>query len=124
MTVSISYTLSSDGKIDFFTNELVRQIGRYIYRCHIADKYFINFADGGAKIDIATDMIYRYGKRIQDPNMVSLAVGVPSDIDFKAGALRRTLPAIFNYGGVGSHGDGTPYIRDVWMGWYPGHGSS
>ena len=42
-------------------------------------------------------MIYRYGKRIQDPNMVSLAVGVPSDIDFKAGALRRTLPAIFNY---------------------------
>jgi hypothetical protein len=107
--------LSSDGKIDFFTNELVRQIGRYIYRCHIADKYFINFADGGAKIDIATDMIYRYGKRIQDPNMVSLAVGVPSDIDFKAGALRRTLPAIFNYEELAAMEMEPPYIRDVWM---------
>ena len=60
-------------------------------------------------------MIYRYGKRIQDPNMVSLAVGVPSDIDFKAGALRRTLPAIFNYEELAAMEMEPPYIRDVWM---------
>lgn len=107
--------LASDGKIDFFSYELVRQIGRYIYRCHIADKYFINFADGSAKTDISKDMIYRYGKRIGDPNMISLAVGVPSNSDFKTGALRRTLPAIFNYEEFVSKEMQPPYIRDVWM---------
>jgi len=107
--------MASDGKIDFFSNELVRQIGRFIYRCHIADKYFINFADGSAEVNISKDMIYRYGKRIQDPNMISLAVGVPSDNDFRAGALRRTLPAIFNYRELKSQKMEPPYIRDVWM---------
>jgi len=107
--------LVSDGKIDFFANELVRQIGRYIYRSHIADKYFINFADGGAKIDIAKDMIYRYGKKIQDQNMISLAVGVPSDSSFATQALRRALPAVFNYEGLASKRMEPPYIRDVWM---------
>lgn len=107
--------LASDGKIDFFSNELVRQIGRFIYRCHIADKYFINFADGGAKVDVSKDMIYRYGKRIGDQHMISFAVGVPSNADFRAGALRRTLPAIFNYEEFVSKKMQPPYIRDVWM---------
>jgi hypothetical protein len=107
--------LASDGRIDFFSYELVGQIGRFIYRCHIADKYFINFADGGAKTDIAKDMIYRYGKRIQDPNMISLAVGIPSNTDLRSGALRRALPAIFNYEELASKGMEAPYIRDVWM---------
>jgi hypothetical protein len=109
--------LASDGKIDFFSNELVRQIGRYIYRCHIADKYFINFADGGAKINIAKDMIYRYGKRIQDLNMISLAIGVPSNADFRTGALRRALPEIFNYKEFlnANAKMEPPYARDVWM---------
>jgi len=107
--------LASDGKIDFFSNELVRQIGRYIYRCHIADKYFINFADGGAKIDIEKDMIYRYGKRIQDPNMIALAIGVPSNSSFTTQALRRALPAVFNYEELASLKMEPPYVRDVWM---------
>lgn len=106
---------ASSGKIDFFQNELVRQIGRYIYRCHIADKYFINFADGGARIDIAKDMIYRYGKRIGDPAMVALAVGVPTNADFRSEALRRALPAIFNYAELASQKSEPPYVRDVWM---------
>ena len=107
--------LASDGKIDFFSNELVRQIGRYIYRCHIADKYFINYADGSAKIDIAKDMIYRYGKRINDMNMVSLAAGVPSNVSFRIEALRRALPAFFNYKELMSKEMEPPYVRDVWM---------
>lgn len=107
--------LASDGKIDFFTNELVRQIGRYIYRCHIADKYFINFADGGAKLNISKDMIYRYGMRIKDPDMIALAVGVPSNADIRAEPLRRSLPAIFNYEEFAGQKIRPPYIGDVWM---------
>lgn len=107
--------IASDGKINFFTNELVRQIGRYIYRCHIADKYFINFADGGARVNISRDMIYRYGKRIGDQSLTAVAVGVPSTTDFRGGPLRRTLPAIFNYEEFSVQKCEPPYVRDVWM---------
>lgn len=107
--------LASDGKIDFFSDNLVRQIGRFIYRCHIADQYFINFADGSAKINVAKDMIYLYGKRIQDENMVSFAAGVPSSACFCAEALRRALPAVFNFGELTSYKSEPPYLKDVWM---------
>ena len=38
---------ASGGKLSFYDLPLVRQIGRFIYRAHIHDDYFINFADGG-----------------------------------------------------------------------------
>ena len=36
-------------QIDVYDQPLVQEIGRYIYRVHIADDYFVNFADASAK---------------------------------------------------------------------------
>jgi len=59
-----------------FKEPLVQNIGRYIYRAHIVDGDFTNYADAQRKFRASTDMIYRYGKKMEDDNMVRLGVAL------------------------------------------------
>ena len=59
----------SGGKIDIYSQPVVQNMGKYIYRAYIDGEYFINFADASAKIHSRPGVIYRYGKRINDPMM-------------------------------------------------------
>ena len=43
---------ASEGRIDFFDEPLVKEIGRYIRRVHINEDYYVNFADAAAKVKI------------------------------------------------------------------------
>ena len=61
------------GEVDIFGEELIGNIGRYIYRAHIADSYFVNFADAAAIGTIKPGVVYQYGKRIGDPVMMGFA---------------------------------------------------
>lgn len=60
---------ATKGKVNIYQNELVKNIGRYIYRVYINAPYFVNFADAAAKGDIYAGVVYRYGKAIADPLM-------------------------------------------------------
>jgi hypothetical protein len=61
---------ASQGKIDIFSNELIRNMGRYIYRVYVSKgEYYVNFADAQAKLHHDGGLIFRYGKAIQDPVM-------------------------------------------------------
>ncbi|NMA95291.1 MAG: heparinase [Clostridiales bacterium] len=115
----------SDGKIDFFDEPLIGEIGRYIYRAHIHDDYFINFADGGAKVKISADLVYRYGKRIEDKRLIDLGIyAYNSQIRRKEDkrlkrsvpdSLLRILPELFNYRELVSMNVAPPYVRDIWL---------
>ncbi len=109
---------ASDGKIDFYAQSIVQEIGRFIYRSFIAKNYFINFADGGAKVKINGDLIYRYGKRIRDPKL--MAMGSSAKIQFannKKGnfSLLRELPALFQYNEITNASQTPYYLRDTWL---------
>lgn len=61
---------ASRGKIDIFSNELIRNMARYIYRVYVSKgEYFVNFADAQAKLRHYGRRIYRIGQVIQDPMM-------------------------------------------------------
>ncbi len=62
-------SIATRGKVNIFGNELIKNIGRYIYRAYISDPYFVNFADASAKGDVDAGLVYRYGKAIGDPVM-------------------------------------------------------
>ena len=47
--LELLYQVSGE-KISLFRHRLIKNIGRYIYQAYIADPYFINFADAGARI--------------------------------------------------------------------------
>ena len=66
--------LATNGKINFFTDEIIQNIAKYEYRAYIGDGYFVNFADGTNKLTLPVNYImYKYGKRIDDQKLSSLA---------------------------------------------------
>jgi hypothetical protein len=60
---------ATGGKFDVYTNQLIQNMGTYIYKAYIEYPYFINFADADATTGSRPQIIYSYGKDINDPVM-------------------------------------------------------
>lgn len=114
---------ASSGAIDVYGRPLVQQIGRYIYRVHIADRYFVNFADASAKGGIASSLVHRYGKRIGDDRLAAFgahafAESGGMDSAFEGGGtwtMGRYLPEIFGATELSRAEGRLPLVRDVWL---------
>lgn len=106
---------ATGGRLDYYSVPLVREIGRYIYRAHIADHWFVNFADASARIQVDSDLVYRYGVAIADRDMQSFAAySRPAEFRLPD-SLGRDLPAIFNYATLRKAEARAPLVRDVWL---------
>ncbi|HPD46650.1 MAG TPA: heparinase II/III family protein [Anaerohalosphaeraceae bacterium] len=112
---------ASSGRIDFFNVAVIAEIGRFITRAHIADDYFVPVGDCSARLDIARDLVYRFGARINDKDMQALAAwdvsaaklfGKLDDFEF----MQRPLYAVFNAKQLlAARSDSPPLLRDVWL---------
>lgn len=60
---------ATKGKFDVYDNQVVKNMGNYIYKAYIEYPYFINFADADATTGGRPQIIYSYGKDIGDPIM-------------------------------------------------------
>jgi hypothetical protein len=60
---------ATNGKFNVFDNPLIKNMGSYIYKAYIDYPYFINFADADATTGSRPQIIYSYGKAIEDPVM-------------------------------------------------------
>jgi len=110
---------ASDGKINFYEEPLIKEMGRFIYRAQIDGRYFINFADAPAKVGIAGDLVHRYGNRIGDKNMAGLGAYAAKErlaaSPGVSGSLGRALPALANLRELISAEAFQPHVRDVWL---------
>jgi hypothetical protein len=106
---------ASSGRIDLFNVPLVQEIGRYIYRAHINDDWYVNFADASAKNSLNGDLVYRYGKRIGDQNMQLLGAWAEQSKKKGFASFLRELPALFNYAEIRKAPAKQPLIRDAWL---------
>lgn len=110
---------ATDGKINFYNEPLIKEIGRYIYRVHIYDNYFVNFADAAAKIDIPSDLVYKYGKEIGDERLANFGAYFAEkrrkSNQCVSGNMGRRMFALFNLSDLLSAKPAQPLIRDVWM---------
>jgi hypothetical protein len=52
-----------------FKDEKIRNLGSYIYRAQISEKYFLNFADANPQPNMSGGMIWRFGRAIEDKKM-------------------------------------------------------
>lgn len=64
------YTSATNGKIDIYNTPLIQKMASYVYKTHIANNYFVNFADADPKLTPDGLMLYRFGKAIKDETMV------------------------------------------------------
>jgi hypothetical protein len=109
---------ATGGKADVFGEPLVQEIGRFIYRAHIAGDYYVPIGDCAARLTPDRSLVFRYGKRIQDPRLQGLAASGASVESLLGGRfLGRLVFAVFEAGEVLSFQPATPPLaRDVWLG--------
>lgn len=63
--------LASNNAFDYaFSDRKVAEMGRFIYKAQISERYFLNFADADPQPGMPASMIYRFGKDIDDTAMM------------------------------------------------------
>ncbi len=113
---------ATSGGFDLYEDPTVREIGRFIYKAHISDDYFVNVGDCDARLDIYRDLVFRYGRRIGDKKMQDFAVfGLTEeelfDKDSSFRSLSRMLHTLFDLPELlPVKASSEPLLRDVWLG--------
>lgn len=95
------------GNVDIFSKEIVKNIGRYIYRIYISNgskgQFYVNYSDAPAIIRHDPGQIFRYGEAIEDPVMEAFGSFLleKSNFDDKAitGRIGEALENLFNLEG-------------------------
>jgi hypothetical protein len=105
--------------VDEFDSDLLLNMGSFIYKAHIHDRYFVNFADASVLTTPEPSILYRYGKRVGDEKMASFGAwlaetGNLAETGF-GGSVARQLPALFSADDLFATEGEQPLPRDVWF---------
>ncbi len=63
----------SNGSMDWSKNELIHNMGSYIYKLYIGDGHFVNFADAPADARVQTSQIMKFGLTFKDEKLMDFA---------------------------------------------------
>ena len=63
----------TDGKVSLFTHPMIKNIGEYISRSYVGNRWVVNFADASAKGGGDASLIYRFGKALGSSEMTHFA---------------------------------------------------
>lgn len=113
-------------RLNVYDHPLIQEMGRFIYRAHIADDYFICLGDCDPRFSIANERVFCYGKRIGDKHLQAMgAYGITratfhelvGDSINSERDLNRFLHLLFNGNDmVTFRAQSHPMIRDMWLG--------
>lgn len=113
---------ATNGAIQVYDKPLIREIGLYIARAYIADRWFINFADASAVLSPSASLIYRFGRAVKDPNLAGFGAFLArkqglgkAEMRGSFGWLGRVLPSLFSLRELAAAPAREPLLRDAWM---------
>jgi hypothetical protein len=117
---------ATGGQFDLYGQRLIQEIGKFIYRVQIDESYFVNFADASAMVTPSPTVVFRYGKRIGDREMMRLGAWLGARQDLKhetrpeartarLASLGRLLPELFGLDEMFAVELSLPLPRDVWL---------
>lgn len=108
---------SSKGEINIFHNPLIRNIGDYICKAHISNRYFINFADASAITGIDPDIVFRFGKMTDNNRMMGFAAWSLRRSGYSNGSYRfgRRIHTIFSYKEISEYAPAEPLMAGFWL---------
>ncbi len=110
--------LASNNSFNYaFADDKIKNMGRFIYRAQIGKEYFLNFADADPKPGMAANMIYRYGKDINDSDMMKFGAFYrkPEDGSINRFQYFRNLFALFIQDEYRAALQGLPLPANVWL---------
>ncbi|MGC9467687.1 MAG: heparinase II/III domain-containing protein [Anaerolineae bacterium] len=110
---------ATDGGIDIFDAPKIRNMGSYIYRVHIHDDYYVNFADASAINRPPGSLVFRYGQAVGDEEMQAFGAWLMTEQTGERGkqegSLGRMLPAFFEVPDLLGVEPVQPLPRDAWF---------
>ncbi|GAB3893161.1 heparinase II/III domain-containing protein [Spirosoma agri] len=108
---------SNDAFQYVYADEKFRNMGRFIYRAQISENYFLNFADADPQPGMAATMIYRYGKAINDPDMMKFGAFYRTPEDGSIGKFHyfRHFYSLFMQDEYQKAAQGLPLPKNVWL---------
>ncbi|MBZ0304020.1 MAG: heparinase II/III-family protein [Anaerolineae bacterium] len=119
---------ATSGQIDVWEEPVVQAMGQFIYRAHIAGDYVVNFADAPGILRPEAGLIYGYGKRIHDPDMMAMGVweahrqnilnpdtGPDTDGNRPNKSAGRELALLVSLAEMAEAESYAPLPRDVWL---------
>jgi hypothetical protein len=110
---------ATDGLVNEFDSDLLRNMGSFIYKAHIKDRYFVNFADAPVMTTPVPSILYRYGKRVGDDHLSSLGAWFAESENYAqkgfGDSVARQLPALFTAADLFATPGSQHYPRDAWF---------
>lgn len=102
-------------RINVYDMPLLREMGRFIVRVHVAGEFYVNSGDAGPKAHPSAYLVWRYGQRVKDPEMAAMGgwlrvPGMPSNRN-----MRRQLEQLFFSKELEAAPAQEPLLADVWM---------
>lgn len=100
-----------------YNDEKIKNMARFIYRAQIGEKYFLNFADADPQPGMSADMIYRFGKDIDDTEMMKFGAFYRKPEDGSIGRFHyfRNFFALFMQDEYRQAAKGLPLPANVWL---------
>lgn len=100
-----------------YEDEKFKNMGRFIYRAQIGKEYFLNFADADPQPTMSANMIYRYGKDINDPAMMKFGAFYRQPEEGKLGRFHyfRNFFSLFMQDEYQSAAQALPLPATVWL---------
>jgi hypothetical protein len=101
------------------SHPLIREMGRYIYRTHVADDYFVTISDSPVKIPFPSSLAVLFGRDVHDEYLSELggALALRQGIFTTGirGSMTRQLLFLFNADRIRNQTPRQPLLRDVWL---------
>lgn len=71
--------LGTGGKLDFFKEPLIKNMGEYMPRTYVGNDWVVNFADASALFSSDASLIYRYGEAVNSSEMMGFGAHLVQD---------------------------------------------
>lgn len=100
-----------------YQDDKIKNMGKFIYRAQIGEDYFLNFADADPQPKMAANMIYRFGKDIEDLDMMKFGAYYrePKDGELDRFHYFRNFYALFIQKEYQQAKQDLPLPMDVWL---------
>ncbi|MDR2844823.1 MAG: heparinase II/III-family protein [Puniceicoccales bacterium] len=100
-----------------FADEKIKNMGKFIYRMQISERYMVNFADASPEAGVDGVLVYRYGKSIDDSTLSAFgaAYNFPPQARLWGTHLARGFFELFLLEEFRNAKRGFPFLADVWL---------
>lgn len=108
---------ATDGRVSYWQNPKIVNIGEYITKVRLTENYITNFADAPAQSKFPTSWVLFCGEMIANDDMIAYgAYGIRNDLnESNFYHLNRQIELVLNFKRVKNISPQKPYYKNTWL---------